>query len=122
MDRAARELIRDFDSTISAADISGDLLSLYNYMGTGREGNDELTYTEARRRADEIAPPGGGECPDHGGRRFIRNTVSFGTISAAHRFLSPRRTRRTLADYNDFRRRNFGRLNLRSGDTNIDQV
>lgn len=38
VDRAARELIRDFDSTLNAADISGDLLSLYNYMGTaGRE-------------------------------------------------------------------------------------
>ena len=121
VDRAARELIRDFDSTISAADISGDLLSLYNYMGTGREGNDELTYTEARRRADDIA-------------RRVVESAQITEDGAYQEYRELREYLRTtplsvsqedtadITDYSDFRRRNFGRLNLRSGDTNIDQV
>lgn len=121
VDRAARELIRDFDSTISAADISGDLLSLYNYMGTGREGNDELTYTEARRRADDIARRvvESAQVTENGAyqeyrelREYLRTTpLAISQEDAAD-----------ITDYSDFRRRNFGRLNLRSGDTNIDQV
>lgn len=121
VDRAARELIRDFDSTLNAADISGDLLSLYNYMGTGREGNDELTYTEARRRADEIARRvvESAQVTENGAyqeyrelREYLRTTpLAISQEDAAD-----------ITDYSDFRRRNFGRLNLRSGDTNIDQV
>ena len=121
VDRAARELIRDFDSTISAADISGDLLSLYNYMGTGREGNDELTYTEARRRADDIARRvvESAQVTENGAyqeyrelREYLRTTpLAISQEDAAD-----------IPDYSDFRRRNFGRLNLRGGDTNIDQV
>ena len=121
VDRAARELIRDFDSNISAADISGDLLSLYNYMGTGREGNDELTYTEARRRADDIARRvvESAQVTENGAyqeyrelREYLRTTpLAISQEDAAD-----------ITDYSDFRRRNFGRLNLRSGDTNIDQV
>ena len=121
VDRAARELIRDFDSTISAADISGDLLSLYNYMGTGRDGNDELTYTEARRRADEIARRvvESAQITEDGvyqEYRELRDYLRSTPLSISQEDASD------IADYNDFRRRNFGRLNLRSGDTNIDQV
>ena len=121
VDRAARELIRYFDSTISAADISGDLLSLYNYMGTGREGNDELTYTEARRRADEIARRvvESAQITEDGvyqEYRELRDYLRSTPLSISQEDASD------IADYNDFRRRNFGRLNLRSGDTNIDQV
>lgn len=121
VDRAARELIRDFDSTLNAADISGDLLSLYNYMGTGREGNDELTYTEARRRADEIARRvvESAQITEDGvyqEYRELRDYLRSTPLSISQEDASD------IADYNDFRRRNFGRLNLRSGDTNIDQV
>lgn len=121
VDRAARELIRDFDSTLNAADISGDLLSLYNYMGTGREGNDELTYTEARRRADEIARRvvESAQVTEDGAYqeyRELRDYLRSTPLSISQEDASD------IADYNDFRRRNFGRLNLRGGDTNIDQV
>ena len=121
VDRAARELIRDFDSTLNAADISGDLLSLYNYMGTGREGNDELTYTEARRRADEIArrvveSAQVTEDGAHQEYRALREYLRTSPLSISQEDAAD------IPDYSDFRRRNFGRLNLRGGDTNIDQV
>ena len=51
--RAARELIRSYNSDVSAEEISGDLQSLYDYIASGRDGNNELTYSEARRRSDQ---------------------------------------------------------------------
>ena len=122
VNRAARELIRDFDATIDASDISGDLLSLYNYMGTGREGNSELTYTEARRRANDIARKivESAETTDNSVyqaygelRDYLRNTQLTVSPEIAD----------SISDYGAFRRQNFGRLNLSRGSvTNIDQV
>lgn len=122
VNRAARELIRDFDATIDAADISGDLLSLYNYMGTGREGNSELTYTEARRRANDIARKlvESAETTDNSVyqvygelRDYLRNTQLTVSPEIAD----------SISDYGALRRQNFGRLNLSRGSgTNIDQV
>lgn len=122
VNRAARELIRDFDATIDAADISGDLLSLYNYMGTGREGGSELTYTEARRRANDIARKivESAETTDNSMyqaygelRDYLRNTQLTVSPEIAD----------SISDYGAFRRQNFGRLNLSRGSgTNIDQV
>lgn len=122
VNRAARELIRDFDATIDAADISGDLLSLYNYMGTGREGKSELTYTEARRRANDIARKivESAETTDNSVyqaygelRDYLRNTQLTVSPEIAD----------SISDYGAFRRQNFGRLNLSRGSgTNIDQV
>lgn len=122
VNRAARDLIRDFDATIDAADISGDLLSLYNYMGTGREGGNELTYTEARRRANDIARKivESAETTDNSVyqaygelRDYLRNTQLTVSPEIAD----------SISDYGAFRRQNFGRLNLSRGSvTNIDQV
>lgn len=122
VNRAARELIRDFDATVAASDISGDLLSLYNYMGTGREGNSELTYTEARRRANDIARKivESAETTENSMyqaygelRDYLRNTQLTVSPEIAD----------SISDYGAFRRQNFGRLNLSRGSvTNIDQV
>ena len=35
--------------------IRDSLQSLYDYIASGYDGKDELTYTEARRRAEDIA-------------------------------------------------------------------
>ena len=119
--RAARELIRSYDADLETADISGDLQGLYDYIASGRDGNDELTYTEARRRADAIAR----KLVENASvlnddtyqeyrdlRAYLRNTPLSISEEDSH----------DIADYGDFRRRNFGRLNLRKGPTNIDQV
>ena len=53
--RAARELIRSYGADLETTDISGELQSLYDYIASGYDGSDELTYTEARRRAEAIA-------------------------------------------------------------------
>lgn len=121
VERAARELIRAYDADLDVSDISGDLQSLYDYIASGRDGNDELTYTEARRRADAIA------------RKLVDNAVvrddrAYQEYSDLRSYLRTttlsisEEDSHDIPDYGDFRRRNFGRLNLTRGRTNIDQV
>lgn len=119
--RAARELIRSYGADLTADDISGELQSLYDYIASGRDGDNELTYPEARRRAESIA------------QRLVSNAVAvddeeYRQYNDLRSYL--RTTRLTLSeadsqdipDYGDFRKRNMGRLNLSKGGTNIDRV
>lgn len=119
--KAARELIRSYGADLSVDDISGDLQSLYDYIASGYDGADELTYTEARRRAEAIA------------KKLVDNAVAvddeqYQEYADLRSYL--RTTKLTIseadshdiADYGDFRKRNMGRLNLGKGNTNIDQV
>lgn len=119
--RAARELIRSYGADLETTDISGDLQSLYDYIASGYDGADELTYTEARRRAEAIA------------RKLVESAVTvdddmYQQYSDLRSYL--RTTKLTIseedshniADYGDFRKRNMGRMTLTKGDTNIDRV
>lgn len=121
VERAARELIRAYNSSLETAEIAGDLQSLYDYIASGRDGSDELTYTEARRRSDAIAR----KLVDSAAvleddayrdyadlRSYLRSTPLSISAEDSH----------DIADFGDFRRRNFGRMTIRSGHTNIDQV
>lgn len=119
--RAARELIRSYGADLETTDISDDLQSLYDYIASGYDGTDELTYTEARRRAEAIA------------RKLVESAVTvdddmYQQYSDLRSYL--RTTKLTIseedshniADYGDFRKRNMGRMTLTKGDTNIDRV
>jgi hypothetical protein len=119
--QAARDLIRSYGADLETSEIAGDLQSLYDYISSGYDGKDELTYADARRRAEKIA------------RTLVDNAVAvdadqYRQYSDLRSYL--RSTKLTLsnadssniADYNDFRKRNFGRLNLGGGSTNVDQV
>ena len=119
--RAARELIRSYGADLEITDISGDLQSLYDYIASGYDGADELTYTEARRRAEAIA------------RKLVESAVTvdddmYQQYSDLRSYL--RTTKLTIseedshniADYGDFRKRNMGRMTLTKGNTNIDRV
>lgn len=121
VERAARELIRAYNSSLETVEIAGDLQSLYDYIASGRDGSDELTYTEARRRSDAIAR----KLVDSAAvleddayrdyadlRSYLRSTPLSISAEDSH----------DIADFGDFRRRNFGRMTIRSGPTNIDQV
>lgn len=119
--RAARELIRSYGADLETTDISGELQSLYDYIASGYDGNDELTYTEARRRAEAIA------------EKLVESAVTvdddmYQQYSDLRSYL--RTTKLTIseedshniADYGDFRKRNMGRMTLTKGNTNIDRV
>ena len=119
---AAKQLIQNYGADIAVKDIQGDLQSLYDYIASGYDGKDELTYTEARRRAEDIA------------QTLVSNAVAvdsdmYDAYSDLRDYLRTTKIiygkeyHGDIADYGDFRKRQFGRLNPGSeGHTNIDQV
>ena len=122
VEQAARDLIRSYGSELTVDDIAGDLQSLYDYIASGYDGKNELTYTEARRRAEAIA------------RQLVGNAVAADTelydqYSDLRNYLRTTRLivseadSHDIPDYGAWRKQRFGRLNLTRGDaSNIDQV
>lgn len=122
VEKAAKELTRRYGAEIEGSDIAGDLASLYDYIARGGDETGELTYTEARSRADAIA------------QRIAESTIAkddevYREYSELRKYLKD--TKITLSaedaaaitDYADFRRGLFGKVNLGKGEhTNVDQV
>lgn len=122
VEKAARELTRRYGAEIEGSEITGDLANLYDYIARGGDESGELTYTEARSRADAIA------------QRIAESAIAkddevYRTYGELRKYLKD--TKITLSaedaagitDYADFRRSLFGKVNLGKGEhTNVDQV
>ncbi len=120
--QAAKKLVKDYSAEIDSSEIAGDLASLYDYIARGGDETGELTYTEARSRADSIA------------ERIAESSIAkddevYREYSELRKFLKD--TKLTLSaedaagitDYADLRRGLFGKVNLVKGEhTNVDQV
>lgn len=122
VEKAAKELTRRYGAEIEGSEIEGDLASLYDYIARGGDETGELTYTEARSRADAIA------------QRIAESAIAkddevYREYSELRKYLKD--TKITLStedaagitDYADFRRSLSGKVNLGKGEhTNVDQV
>ena len=120
--QAAKKLVKDYGAEIDSSEIAGDLASLYDYIARGGDETGELTYTEARSRADSIA------------ERIAESAIArddevYREYSELRKYLKD--TKITLSaedaagitDYADFRRGLFGKVNIGKGErTNVDQV
>ena len=120
--KTANELTKRYGAEIEGSEIAGDLANLYDYIARGGDETGELTYTEARSRADAIA------------QRIAESAIAkddelYQTYSELRKYLKD--TKITLSaedasaitDYADFRRGLFGKVNLGKGErTNVDQV
>lgn len=120
--KAADALVKDYGAEISGGDIAGDLQSLYDYIASGKDGRDELTYAEARRRSDAIAEKiaeSAVEVDDRaykeyaGLRKYLKDTkLTLTEADAAE-----------ITDFNEFRKSLFGKLKISKGEhTNVDQI
>ena len=122
VEKAAKDLARRYGAEIDSGEIAGDLANLYDYIARGGDETGELTYTEARSRADSIA------------QRIAESAIAkddevYREYSELRKYLKD--TKITLSaedaasitDYADFRRSLFGKVNLGKGEhTNVDQV
>lgn len=122
VEKAAKDLTRRYGAEIDSGEIAGDLANLYDYIARGGDETGELTYTEARSRADAIA------------QRIAESAIAkddevYREYSELRKYLKD--TKITLSaedaagitDYVDFRRSLFGKVNLGKGEhTNVDQV
>ncbi len=120
--QAAKKLVKDYSAEIDSSEIAGDLANLYDYIARGGDETGELTYTEARSRADTIA------------QRIAESAIAkddevYREYSELRKYLKD--TKITLSaedaagitDYADLRRGLFGKVNLGKGEhTNVDQV
>ena len=120
--KAARQLVGRYGAQLDGADITPKLQALYDYMASGTDGKDELTYSGVRERAEAI----GRTLVEHAVetddglqrqysdlRRYLRDTALVVTDQV----------KGDITDYSDFRKRNLGRMKLVNGtQTNIDQV
>ena len=117
---AAKQLIQNYGADIAVKDIQGDLQSLYDYIASGYDGKDELTYTEARRRAEAIAEKlvGNAVAVDETYEQYsdLRAYLRSTTLSLSEE------DSRDIPDYGDWRKHQMGRMVIRKGHTNIDQV
>ena len=120
--KAADALVKNYGAEISGSDIAGDLQSLYDYIASGKDGKDELTYAEARRRSDAIAEriaESAVEVDDRaykeyaGLRKYLKDTkLTLTEADAAE-----------ITDFNEFRKGLFGKLKISKGEhTNVDQI
>lgn len=120
--KAADALVKNYGAEISGSDIAGDLQSLYDYIASGKDGRDELTYAEARRRSDAIAEriaESAVEVDDRaykeyaGLRKYLKDTrLTLTEADAAE-----------ITDFNEFRKSLFGKLKISKGEhTNVDQI
>nr|DAH93427.1 MAG TPA: chromosome segregation protein [Caudoviricetes sp.] len=120
--KAADALVKDYGAEISGSDIAGDLQSLYDYIASGKDGRDELTYTEARRRSDAIAEriaESAVEVDDRAYReyadlrKYLKDTkLTLTEADAAE-----------ITDFTEFRKGLFGKLKIGKGEhTNVDQI
>ena len=114
--REATSLVKRYGAELDAADIQGDLQSLYDAMANG-----ELDGKEAFSQAKEIA------------EKLVENAVEaddelYQSYKDLRNFL--RTTKLTISeedgknipDLTELRKRNFGRMTIGKGQTNIDQV
>lgn len=119
--RSARELISNYGAQLQTEEIRPGLQRLYDFMASGKDGRDELTYEAVRERAEGIAQKIANSAVAQEDelyrsykdlRDYLRGTKL--TISEADG--------RDIPDFGDFRKRNFGRMNVSRGEGNIDTV
>ena len=120
--KAADALVKDYGAEISGSEIASDLQSLYDYIASGKDGKDELTYAEARRRSDAIAEriaESAVEVDDRaykeyaGLRKYLKDTnLTLTEADAAE-----------ITDFSEFRKSLFGKVKFGTGEhTNVDQI
>lgn len=118
VDKLARRLIKRYESGLKAGEISGDLKALGEYLIRGGDGTEELNYPAVRERALGVAQKLVRSA-------LVKNDTLYREYSDLRTYLRTTKINvprslwgelETEGGYNEFRKRNMGRLNLSSAD------
>jgi GTP cyclohydrolase I len=117
----AKKLVRAYQADTDAKALTQKLQELYDGIATGYYGNKEIDFETAKARSEEIAKTIVENAVETENemyveyaelRKYLRGTTL--NISAEDS--------QDIPDFNDFRKRNFGRMRIGSNGTNIDTV
>lgn len=118
LDKLARSIIKGYDSELDVSDIRKELKELGEYIVNGEQNGDELTYSEVKRRATSIA------------RDVIENAYELVNNDEAETYRDIKAYFRgtylsfedkgDIADWADFRKRNFGRFTISKSGLPVD--
>ena len=110
IDKLANNIVKDYFSETKADSISGRLKALGEYIVNNGDGKNELTYSEVKTKAIDIA------------RDVVQNASELVNSEELRVYKDIRSyLRKTklafndksdIADYNDFRKHNFGRFTI----------
>lgn len=118
----AGRIIRAYDSKLTTKDISGQLSELGNYIVRGGDGKNDLTWQELKDRAVVIAKDVI-ESAEQLNDEMYQQYKDLRDYLRKTDIVYGREYHGDIPDFEDFRKKNFGRLNLKSaGRTNIDSV
>lgn len=126
VERAAKGLLKTYESDLELSDVQDRLQGLYNYIAkslyAGTAGTYAAAYEEIQRQAKDLAT-------DLIDNAVSRDTDMYDQYSDLRQYLRDTKIvygseyKGDIPDFNDFRKRNFGRMRLGTeGNTNIDQV
>ncbi len=122
VDKLARQLIKSYGSLLEAKDVSGQLKELGDFMVRGGDGKNELTWREVKDRAVVIAK----DIIDSAEQLNDEMYQQYSDLRSYLRktnIIYGKEYHGDIPDFGDFRKRNFGRLNLKTnGRTNLDSV
>lgn len=117
----AKKLIRTYQADTDAKALTQKLQELYDGIATGYYGNKEIDYETAKARSEEIAKTIVENAVETENemyveyaelRKYLRSTTLNISAEDSH----------DIPDFNDFRKRNFGRMRIGTNGTNIDTV
>lgn len=113
--KEAKNILGGVNSDLKPADVTDDMMSLYEYIANNGDGKNELTYAEMRRRAKEIAGKIVEKATvmvDESQAETWTNMKSYLKSIKIHVPENVWADLDHLGGWNDFRKKNMGTLNL----------
>ena len=118
----AKRYVKNYGSELDPGEIAGDIHGLYRSLRASGESGRWLRNPQAVRQAEGIAEKIVDTAVKKNDTMYQDYAGLRSYLKKTQLVVSPE-VKADITDYGDFRKRNFGRLNLASGQkTNIDQV
>lgn len=117
----AKKLIRTYQADTDAKALAQKLQELYDGIASGYYGNKEIDFETAKARSEEIAKTIVENAVETENEMYVEYAELRKYLRGVTLNISAEDSH-DIPDFNDFRKRNFGRMRIGSDGTNIDTV